>query len=80
MRILLQQKETGLYFENLGLWAPSSKEAMNFPSSAAAIEFCATHHIQGVHLVMKFDDYPYDIVLPVHPVVPPEPPGERPNP
>lgn len=79
MRILLQQKETGLYFESLGVWSQSSKSAMNFLSSTAAIEFCLAHGLRDVHLVLKFDDHKFDIVLPLHPGTPNEPPGDQPR-
>ena len=73
MRILLQQKDTGLYLENSGVWSPSSREAKDFVSSTAAIEFCVTHRIhKGVHLVLKFDEHKYDIVLPLQPATLPE--------
>lgn len=67
MRILLQQKETGLYFKDVGLWTRVSVEAMDFVSSTAAIDFCAVNKILDVQLVLKFDEQKYDIVLPVFP-------------
>ena len=65
MRILLQQKETGLYFKDISSWAVESSEAMDFLSSTAAIEFCVTNKLTGVHLVLKFEEQKCDIVLPV---------------
>lgn len=65
MRILLQQKETGLYFKDVGIWARDSVEGMDFVSSTAAIDFCVTNKLSGVQLVLKFDEQHYDIVLPV---------------
>ncbi len=64
MRILLQQKETGLYFKDIELWVPQSSEAMDFVSSTAAIEFCVANRLPSVQVVLKFDGQPYDIVLP----------------
>ena len=68
MRILLQQKETGLYFKDMGSWAPQSSEAMDFVSSTAAIDFCVSNKLSSVQLVLKFDEQQYDIVLPVRPL------------
>jgi hypothetical protein len=67
MRILLQQKETGLYFKDVASWTRISLEAMDFVSSTAAIDFCAVNKLSGVQLVLKFDEQKYDIVLPVIP-------------
>jgi hypothetical protein len=67
MRILLQQKETGLYFKDVGSWVVQSPEAMDFVSSTAAIDFCVTNKLAGVQLVLKFDEQQYDIVMPVRP-------------
>lgn len=67
MRILLQQKDTGLYFKDIGSWTRQSLEAMDFISSTTAIDFCTLNKIGGVQLVLKFDEQRYDIVLPVRP-------------
>jgi hypothetical protein len=68
MRILLQQKETGLYFRDVGAWTPTSQEAMDFVSSTAAIDFCVQNKLSGLQLVLKFDEEKYDIVMPVQQV------------
>ena len=65
MRILLQQKETGLYFRDIDSWDPDPFEAMDFLSSTVAIDFCVANKISNVQLVLKFDEQRYDIVLPV---------------
>jgi hypothetical protein len=67
MRILLQQKNTGLYFKDLDSWTRASLEAMDFVSSTAAIDFCAVNKLAEVQVVLKFDEQKYDIVLPVMP-------------
>jgi len=65
MRILLQEKETGLYFKDVGRWTPEPTEAMDFLSSTKAIDFCVTNKIAGVQLVLKFEEQLHDIVLPM---------------
>lgn len=65
MRILLQQTDTGLYFKDIALWADNSRDAMDFVSSTAAIEFCATNKLAGLQIVLKFDEERCDIVLPL---------------
>ena len=68
MRILLQQKETGFYFRDINSWVRNTSEAMDFVSSAAAIDFCVTNNLSGMQLVLKFADQNYDIVMPVKPL------------
>ena len=67
MRILLQQKETGLYFKDIGTWTPEPAEAMDFLSSTTAIDFCVINRIADVQLVLKFEEQRCDIVLPLLP-------------
>jgi hypothetical protein len=66
MRILLQQKQTGLYFSDIDSWVRNASEAMDFVSSTAAIDFCVTNKLTDVHLVLKFEEQKYDIVMPMH--------------
>jgi hypothetical protein len=77
MRILVQQKSTGLYFKDIGAWARTSAEAMDFVSSSAAIDFCVANKLQDMQIVLKFEEHQYDIVLPVVPIN--EFPSERKN-
>ena len=65
MRILLQQKESGLYFKDINAWTRIAEEAMDFVSSTSAIDFCVLNKISSVQLVLKFEEQRYDIVLPV---------------
>ena len=64
MRILLQQKESGLYFKDVAAWTADNAEAMDFVCSTTAIEFCAANHLEAVQVVLKFPDEKYEIVLP----------------
>jgi hypothetical protein len=64
MRVLLQHKETGLYFKDVDSWARTSTEAMEFVNSTAALEFSAANHLDRLQVVLKFDEQHYDIVLP----------------
>src|SRR5262249_13830257 len=68
MRILLQQKETGLYFKDIDSWVRTSAQAMDFVSSTSAIDFCVVNKLSAVQLVLKVDEQQYDIVLPVRPL------------
>ena len=76
MRILLQQKNTGLFFRDIDRWVSASSEAMDFVSSSAAIDFCVANRLAGLQLVFKFEDQPYEIVCQLS--VAAEPQVERP--
>jgi hypothetical protein len=66
MRILLQQKETGLYFKDINSWTDDTLDAMDFMNSTEAMDFCKSNNINnGVQLVLKFDQQRYDIVMPL---------------
>jgi len=68
MRIVLQHKQTGLYFCDIDSWVRNASDAMDFVSSTAAIGFCATNKLSDVQLVLKFEEHKYDIVMPLqHP-------------
>jgi hypothetical protein len=64
MRILLQRKDTGLYFKDVDSWTGDVLEAMDFVSSTTAIEFCEANKLDAVQVVLKFEDEKYEIVLP----------------
>jgi hypothetical protein len=68
MRILVQQKNTGLYFKDIDAWARNSADAMDFVSSSAAIDFCVANKLKDMQVVLKFEEHQYDIVLPVVPI------------
>jgi hypothetical protein len=65
MKILLQQKNTGLYFKDINSWTRLQTEAMDFVSSTAAIDFCAQNNIAGVQMVLKFEEQAHELVMPM---------------
>lgn len=66
MKILLEDKTTGLYFTKAGQWSKSSSEALSFPSYDKAVELAADQALNKVQIVLKFEDCPYNIALPFH--------------
>ena len=64
MRIFLQQRETGLFFKDVGFWTGDASEAMEFVSSTTALEFCQTNKLEAVQVVLRFEEERYEIVLP----------------
>jgi hypothetical protein len=75
MRIVLQQKDSGLYFKDIDAWVRNSAQAKDFVSSSAAIDFCVANKLNGLQLVLKFEDQRYEIVLPIASLA--EPPRPR---
>jgi hypothetical protein len=67
MRILLQRRDSGLYFEDVDSWTADGSEAMDFVSSTAALDFCAANKLTDVQVVLKFDEEKREIVLPAMP-------------
>jgi len=67
MRILLQRRDSGLYFEDIDSWTADSSKAMDFVSSTAALDFCTANKVAGVQIVLKFDEERQEIVLPAMP-------------
>lgn len=67
MRIVLQHKKSGLYFQDIGAWTHHSSEAMDFVSSTHAIEFCQLNKIDYLQIVLKFEQENYDIVMQTSP-------------
>ena len=65
MKILLQQKKTGLYFKDAGMCTHQSTEAKDFICSTKAIEFCVEHKIYDAQIVLKFEKERYEIVMPM---------------
>jgi hypothetical protein len=77
MRILLQQRDSGLYFEALDSWTADAAEAMDFVSSTAALDFCAANKLAGVQIVLKFQEEKHEIVLSA--ITPQVLPSQRPS-
>ena len=65
MRILLQQKETGLFLKDENTWTPDHLEAREFQSSSNAAELCSIHKITGVHLVLRFAEEHVQFTMPL---------------
>ncbi|MFO1475874.1 MAG: hypothetical protein U1F98_04400 [Verrucomicrobiota bacterium] len=63
MRILLQQKQSGLYFKDINAWTRDPADAVDFLSSTSAMEFCRINKILDVQMVLKFEEQHCDIVM-----------------
>ena len=65
MKILLQDKESGFYLKEAGVTTRDTLDALDFLSSSSAIEFCAVRKLNGMQIVLRFDEQHFDIVLPM---------------
>jgi len=65
MKIFLEDKTNALYLTKAGEWSMSASEALDFPSYDRAVEFAVEHSLRKVQVVLKFEDYPYNILLPL---------------
>jgi len=65
MKVLLQDKQSGLYLKEVGVTTRDTVEALDFLSSSRAIEFCAIHKLAGMQIVLRFDEQHFEIVLPM---------------
>ena len=65
MRVLIQQKDSGLYFQDIAAWTSDHQDAMDFVTSTRAIDFCVANKLSGVQLVLKFEEQEFDIVMPL---------------
>jgi hypothetical protein len=65
MKVLIQNPQSLLYLESLGQWCSDLNDAFDFGNSDHAVQFCATHGIAPVHVVLQWSGMPYSIAIPV---------------
>ena len=51
MKVVLQNKKTGLFFKSPAVWTDRKQEAFVFRDSAAARDFYLKHYIPDVEIV-----------------------------
>jgi hypothetical protein len=51
MKVVLQNKKTGLFFKSPAVWTDRKSEAFVFQDSAAARDFYLKHYIPDVEIV-----------------------------
>ena len=71
MKIFLRQTRSRLFFRSMGVWTVYSQWAFDFQNSQRAAEFAAKHGIDGVLLVVQFQDGAPEEIFPL--------PDPRPN-
>jgi len=65
MRVLLLNRDTGLYFQNRERWVSASAQALDFKSTADALAADTELRLQNMDIVLSFDDPAHDLRLPV---------------
>lgn len=63
MKVVLQHRLSLLYFGNDGNWTANQQEARDFGASLKAMDFLEARRLEDTHVVLKFDNTKYDIVL-----------------
>lgn len=65
MKVLIQNPDNCLYLEEANRWSADVSNALDFGNSDNAIQFCATHRIAPVHVVLQWTGMPYSITIPI---------------
>ncbi|MBI3849498.1 MAG: hypothetical protein HY298_04290 [Verrucomicrobia bacterium] len=55
MRILVQSRETLLFYKGIGEWTSDSEDAFDFISSSVAERICREHGLTNVRMLVRFD-------------------------
>ncbi len=64
MKVFLQNVKTGLLFRDLGEWTDDNEKARAFPNSLIALDFCNLKQLDGIQILLRFDQPRYDVRLP----------------
>ena len=70
MRVLLRHLQTGLYFRDHQGWTDQPDSGWDFKTSAKALQLVTEMGIQGVEILLWFDDPRYNLTLPISDVRP----------
>jgi hypothetical protein len=64
-RILVQDCRTKLFYRAGKDWTSRPDEARHFPTTVEAVAFCLQQKLPEVQVIMKFDHFTADVVVPV---------------
>jgi len=53
VRIVLRDRQTGLYYRGDAEWAKNAYDALTFHNILEAEEYCRTHRLEGVQLIQQ---------------------------
>jgi len=64
MKIIVKNLRTGLFLTDGADWTARDKNALHFANSAAAHDYCHSHHcLHGVAIVFRFRNPRHDMVF-----------------
>jgi hypothetical protein len=66
MRVLLRHSQTGLYYLDPKQWTDRPEEAWDFKASVKALQLVTEMKIEGVEILLWFDDPRYNLTLPLN--------------
>ena len=53
VKIVLRDKQSGLYYRDDARWASNGYEALTFNNILEAEQFCRTHRLEGMQLIQQ---------------------------
>jgi len=65
MKIVIQNPDDLSYFVAPGRWSNECRDAMAFENFRVALESCTRHKLGGVQIVLKAEEEPFGLPLPV---------------
>lgn len=63
VKVFIQSKTTRLYLSGNDKWTADTDEARDFRSSLKAMDFLQQFKLEQTHIILKFGDPKYDIIL-----------------
>lgn len=64
MKILLQNKKTGVFLKEDDTWTLNIAEGYGFINSGKAIDYAFAHKLADVHLVLWFKELNHSLIVP----------------
>ncbi len=63
LKAFVQSKDTQFYLAPDGGWVQERSQAMHFKNASEALEYCLTHHIERIRVILNFGKNEYDLDL-----------------
>jgi hypothetical protein len=67
MKIVIQHPQNLMYLSALHQWTSDARQALIFETFRIAVDFCVTHKLGSVQIVLKAEDEDGDIRIPLAP-------------
>ncbi|HWQ93328.1 MAG TPA: hypothetical protein VN673_16770 [Clostridia bacterium] len=67
MKFLLRQRNTKLFFANLGCWTEEKQQAAAFPSVQAAIQTAGELKVRDAEVLLSSEVVPFETAVPIIP-------------